>query len=80
MGAIGNLASIGDCPTPATLSGLSPEDRAAQLHRVAQNVRRSIVEMIGTARLGHIGGDFSITDAMTTLFFGILRLDPANPN
>jgi transketolase len=80
MGAIGNLASNGAYPTPATLSGLSPEDRAALLHRVAQSVRRSIVEMIGTARLGHIGGDFSITDAMTTLFFGILRLDPATPD
>ncbi len=36
--------------------------------------------MIGRAKLGHVGGDFSVTDILTTLFFGVLRLDPANPS
>lgn len=79
MGAIGNLTPVEACPTPDTLSSLSREERAAVLFRTAQSVRRSIVEMIGIARLGHIGGDFSITDAMTTLFFSVMRLDPTNP-
>jgi transketolase len=35
--------------------------------------------MIGRARLGHIGGDFSVSDILTTLFFSVLRVDPANP-
>jgi len=35
--------------------------------------------MIGRARLGHIGGDFSTTDILTTLFFALLRLDPRHP-
>lgn len=79
METIGALASVEAYPTPATLSSLSREGRAAVLFRTAQAVRRSVVEMIGTARLGHIGGDFSITDAMTTLFFGVLKLDPSHP-
>ena len=79
MGAIGSLTSAEGYPTPEALSSLTHEARAAELFRTAQSVRRSVVEMIGAARLGHIGGDFSIADAMTTLFFGVLRLDPANP-
>jgi len=35
--------------------------------------------MIGKARLGHVGGDLSVTDILTTLFFGVLRLDPTDP-
>jgi transketolase len=30
--------------------------------------------------MGHIGGDFSVADILTTLFFGVLTLDPADPN
>jgi transketolase len=30
--------------------------------------------------MGHIGGDFSVADILTTLFFGVLKLDPADPN
>lgn len=71
--------SVEAYPTPDILASLPRERRAAALFGIAQNVRKSIIEMIDTARLGHIGGDFSITDAMTTLFFGVLRLDPANP-
>lgn len=79
MGAIGAVPSDGAYPTPDALSSLSRESRAAVLFRTSQTVRKSVVEMIGAARLGHIGGDFSITDAMATLFFGVLRLDPAHP-
>jgi transketolase len=35
--------------------------------------------MIGRAHLGHVGGDLSVTDILATLFFGVLRLDPAAP-
>jgi transketolase len=35
--------------------------------------------MIGRAQLGHIGGDFSVSDILTTLFFSVLRVDPTNP-
>jgi transketolase len=62
------------------LSGrLGAAERARQLRDQATRIRRSVLEMIGRARLGHVGGDLSVTDILATLFFGVLRLDPANP-
>src|SRR5260370_31583648 len=66
-------------PVPFELAAASPEARAERLANVAGEIRRSIVEMIGQARLGHIGGDLSVTDILTTLFFGVLHLDPTAP-
>ena len=56
-----------------------PAERLRMLPLLARDVRLSVLEMIASANLGHIGGDFSITDVLTTLFFGILKLDPKNP-
>lgn len=36
--------------------------------------------MIYTAKLGHIGGDFSATDILATLYFEVLKIDPKAPN
>jgi transketolase len=47
--------------------------------RLAAEVRILILDTIDTAKMGHIGGDFSVTDILTTLFFGVLNLDPAQP-
>ena len=38
------------------------------------------VRMIRTAGAGHIGGDLSMTDILTVLYFSFLRVDPARPN
>jgi transketolase len=64
-------------PFPPTLGS---DERADKLRSQAQRIRRSVVEMIGRARLGHIGGDFSVSDILTTLFFSVLRIDPTNPS
>jgi transketolase len=56
----------------------SPDMRIRYLGDIARHLRRSIVSTIGKARAGHIGGDLSVTDIMTTLFFGVLRLDPTD--
>ncbi len=61
------------------LAEASPAERSRQLAEVATDVRRSIVEMIAAARAGHIGGDLSVTDILTTLVFAVLRIDPAAP-
>src|SRR5579884_139449 len=58
---------------------MEPAARASRLREEATRVRRSVVEMIGRARMGHIGGDLSTTDILTTLFFAVLRVDPAVP-
>lgn len=67
-------------PTPAELSAATPEERVRRLQDAARAVRRSVVRTIDAARAGHIGGDLSVTDVLTTLFFGVLRLDPASPD
>ena len=59
--------------------GLDAAERAQRLRREAIRIRRDVVEMIGRAHLGHVGGDLSVTDILATLFFGVLRLDPAAP-
>jgi transketolase len=49
------------------------------LTELAQTVRRLDLEMIARARLGHIGGDFSVTDILATLYGAVLSVDPENP-
>ncbi|MCU1475452.1 MAG: transketolase [Subtercola sp.] len=57
----------------------SAVERDAELAGSAKRTRRSVVNMISSAGLGHIGGDFSVTDILTTLFDYTLRIDPADP-
>ena len=66
-------------PTIAEMAAASPGERAARLGETAQAIRRSVVRMIDGAGAGHIGGDFSVTDILTTLYCGVLQLDPAEP-
>lgn len=66
-------------PNPGELASASPEERARRLDETARAVRRSVVRMIDSARAGHIGGDLSVTDILTTLFFGVLDVDAADP-
>ena len=56
------------------------EERPVLLRSVAADLRVAIVGTIQAARMGHIGGDFSVADILATLFFGVLRLDPADPS
>jgi transketolase len=67
-------------PVPSEIAAMAPDERARRLAETALEVRRSIVAMIGQARAGHIGGDLSVTDILTTLFFGVLKLDPSMPD
>ena len=56
-------------------------DQAEVLRQRAIDVRLRDLKMVHDAGLGHIGGEFSATDILVTLFFGgVLRYDPANPN
>jgi transketolase len=50
------------------------------LRELARSVRSSDVQMINRAQLGHIGGDFSVTDILATLYGAVLDVDPHNPN
>jgi transketolase len=56
------------------------DDGARLLAGIAREVRSSVLTTIGKAGMGHVGGDLSVTDILTTLFFGVLKLDPAKPD
>lgn len=64
----------------AAIESATPLDRAEILAAQAIWTRRSILSMISAAKQGHIGGDFSVTDILTALFFGVLNIDPAQPD
>jgi transketolase len=53
--------------------------RVAALADMARAVRRADLQMINRAKLGHIGGDFSVADILATLYGAVLSIDPANP-
>lgn len=46
----------------------------------ATKIRMRTWEMIYKAGTGHTGGDFSIADILTVLYFKILNVDPKDPN
>ena len=57
-------------------------DRSNTLATIRENalwMRRRAFTMVHAAQLGHPGGDFSATDILATLFFGVLRYDAAAP-
>jgi transketolase len=56
-----------------------PERQGEMLRRRANESRVTDLAMIGRAGLGHVGGDLSVLDILTTLFFAVLRVDPEKP-
>ena len=47
---------------------------------LAREIRLQILHTIKGAGMGHIGGDFSVTDILATLFGAVLNVDPKEPN
>ncbi len=50
-----------------------------ELEEVARKIRCHIITMVKDAQVGHIGGSFSVTDILTSLYFNILNIDSQNP-
>ena len=46
---------------------------------VADRVREHIVNMCAGPEGGHLGGSMSLVEILTTLYFDVLRVDPAHP-
>lgn len=57
----------------------TPSERDRILEDWARRMRRSIISMIAAAGQGHIGGDLSATDILTTLFVAVLNVRPDDP-
>ncbi len=45
----------------------------------SRKIRCNILNMITTAQVGHIGGSFSVTDILVSMYFDVLKIDPKNP-
>jgi len=62
-----------------SLAAAGVDEKVATIAAVATQVRLWDLEMINRAKLGHIGGDFSVTDILATLYGAVLNVDPTNP-
>ena len=53
--------------------------RELELKRIANSIRRGIVDSVYSAGCGHPGGSLSIADILTYLYFEELNIDPKDP-
>jgi transketolase len=59
---------------------MTDPSRIAAIEARAARMRYDIVEMIAEAGSGHPGGSLSAADIVATLYFDIMRHDPARPD
>jgi transketolase len=55
-------------------------DEVLELRRRATRIRLRDLRMVYEAGQGHLGGEFSAIDILTTLYFGVLKVDPERPD
>jgi transketolase len=55
-------------------------DAVPTLRALSSSIRLADLEMVYRAKLGHIGGDFSVVDILVTLYWAVLSIDPAQPH
>ena len=55
------------------------QSKELKLKRLANNVRKGIIEGVYSAASGHPGGSLSIADIITYLYFEEMNIDPKNP-
>ncbi|MFV0634117.1 transketolase [Demequina sp.] len=67
----GQFAVIGRVPTGAT-----DAEAVAHLRSAARAIRMRDIQMVRAAGLGHIGGEFSVIDILTTLYLDALHMGP----
>lgn len=54
---------------------MTPKD----LRKLANKIRRRDLQAVFEAGAGHIGGEMSVTDILTALYFKIMYVEPQNP-
>jgi len=55
------------------------QSKIKELQSTAENIRRKVVEIVYSAKGGHIGGSLSSVDIETVLYFHVMNIDPKNP-
>ncbi len=64
-----------------TMSENNRHKLGLELKKKAYKLRITELEMMRDAETsGHYGGSMSVMDILTVLYFGVMRLDPANPD
>ncbi|MDN4491652.1 transketolase [Demequina sp. SYSU T00068] len=56
--------------------GATDEEAVAHLRAAARAIRKRDIQMVRAAGLGHIGGEFSVIDILTTLYLDSLNMGP----
>ena len=49
-----------------------------KLTRKSYELRRDIIEMMHKSKAGHVGGDLSVVDILTVLYYDIMNVSPEN--
>lgn len=65
------IAVLGKAPV-----GASESARIAFLENAAYEIRRRAIQTVGSAKAGHIGGEFSVIDILATLYMGVMNISP----
>ncbi|HVX66704.1 MAG TPA: transketolase [Bryobacteraceae bacterium] len=52
----------------------------SELQDISKRVRRDIIRMIAAAKSGHPGGSLSAVEILVTLYWDVMRHDPARPD
>ena len=63
----------------STKRKLETEENAADLQQQARIIRARIIENSHRTGTPHLGSCLSCVDILTAAYFGVLRIDPANP-
>jgi len=61
------------------ITGSALANLAAAAAKFARQIRRTSLQMVYAARLGHPGGDLSAADILAALYTGVLKFDPTDP-
>jgi transketolase len=55
-------------------------EETLQLERTCRYLRKSIINTVADAHVGHTGGSLSEVEILTALFFRIMKIDPSRPD
>ncbi|CDG03774.1 transketolase [Lactococcus lactis] len=50
-----------------------------ELQKKAIKIRKEVLKMIDRSRTGHTGSDLSCADILVALYYGVMNIDPQNP-
>lgn len=59
---------------------ISADETIVTIREKSRWMRRMAMKMVYAKKLGHLGGDFSATDILSTLYFGVLSFDASRPD